>query len=132
MSLTARLKSALPGPTVINPSRLGDIAEHWVALLAAWKGAEVFPNLNCTGPTDFIMVVDSKPYMIDVKLARPNQTGSWRGNTDLVSDPVIPVLVVPTGDITEWKVRWIRDRFPEELADFWTKTEIPFTFTPSN
>jgi hypothetical protein len=77
------------------------------------------------------MVVDGKPYMIDVKLARPNQTGSWRGNTDLVNDPVIPVLVVPTGDITEWKVRWIRDRFPEELADFWTKTEIPFTFTPS-
>ena len=132
MSLTARLKSVLPGPTVINPSRLGDIAEHWVALLAAWKGAEVFPNLNCTGPSDFIMVVDGKPYMIDVKLARPNQTGSWRGNTDLVNDPVIPVLVVPTGDITEWKVRWIRDRFPEELADFWTKTEIPFTFTPGN
>ena len=70
-SLTQKLREATPGRTVTSPSRLGDIAEHWVAMLAAWKGAEVYPNLNCTGPTDFIMVVDGVPYQLDVKLARP-------------------------------------------------------------
>ena len=76
VSLTQRLKLEAPGQTVTNPSRLGDIAEHWVAMLAAWKGAEVYPNLNCTGPTDFIMVVDGKAYQsIDVKLARPSSKG---------------------------------------------------------
>ena len=105
------------------------MAEHWVALLAAWKGAEVYPNLNCTGSSDLIMVLDSIAYQLDVKLARPNSMGSWRGNTDKVKDPVIPVLVIPTGDISNWKVHWIRNRFPEELTDFWSRSEVPFTYT---
>ena len=108
------------------------MAEHWVALLAAWKGAEVYPNLNSTGKSDLIMVVNGNAYQLDVKLARPNGKGSWKGNTDKVADPVIPVLVVPSGDISEWKVQWIRNRFPEELADFWTKSAIPFTYTKQN
>ena len=103
-----------------------------MALLAAWKGAEVYPNLNCTGPTDFIMVVKGVPYQLDVKLARPNRHGSWRGNTDKVADPVIPVLVIPTGDITEWKVQWIRNRYPRELENFWNRTAIPFTHEAEN
>ena len=126
-SLTQKLREATPGRTVTSPSRLGDIAEHWVAMLAAWKGAEVYPNLNCTGPTDFIMVVDGVPYQLDVKLARPNSRGSWRGNTDKVEDPVIPVLVIPQGDITDWKVQRIRNRYPKELENFWNKSAIPFT-----
>jgi len=105
------------------------MAEHWVALLAAWKGAEVYPNLNCTGQSDLIMVVNDKAYQLDVKLARPNRKGSWRGNTDKVKDPVIPVLVIPTGDISEWKVQWIRGRYPAELEHFWDKSPYPFTFT---
>ena len=103
------------------------MAEHWVALLAAWKGAEVYPNLNCTGSSDLIMVVNGHAYQLDVKLARPNSKGSWRGNTDKVKDPVIPVLVIPCGDISEWKVQWIRGRYPEELEGFWSKSAIPFT-----
>lgn len=108
------------------------MAEHWVALLAAWKGAEVYPNLNCTGQSDLIMVVNDKAYQLDVKMARPNRKGSWRGNTDKVKDPVIPVLVIPTGDISEWKVQWIRGRYPEELSNFWDKSPYPFTFTQPN
>ena len=130
VSLTQRLKQEAPGQTVTSPSRLGDIAEHWVAMLAAWKGAEVYPNLNCTGPTDFIMVLDGKTYQIDVKLARPNSKGSWRGNTDKVQDPVIPVLVIPTGDICDWKVQWIRNRHPVELTNFWNKSTTAFTYEP--
>lgn len=105
------------------------MAEHWVALLAAWKGAEVYPNLNSTGKSDLIMVVNEVAYQLDVKLARPNSTGGWRGNTDTVKDPVIPVLVIPTGDISEWRVQWIRNRHPEELTNFWSKSSIPFTST---
>ena len=86
-SLTQKLREALLGGLSLVPPVSGDIAEHWVAMLAAWKGAEVYPNLNCTGPTDFIMVVDGVPYQLDVKLARPNSRGSWRGNTDKVEDP---------------------------------------------
>ncbi len=132
MSLTQKLKSATAGQTATKPpgpSRLGDMAEHWVALLAAWKGAEVYPNLNSTGKSDLIMVVDGVAYQLDVKLARPNSTGGWRGNTDTVKDPVIPVLVIPTGDISEWRVQWIRNRHPKELTNFWAKSAIPFTST---
>ena len=125
--MTARLKSETTGQSAINPSRLGDIAEHWVSLLAAWKGAEVYPNLNSTGNVDIVMVLDGTTYLLDVKLARPNQKGSWRGNTGEVEDPVIPVLVIPTGDITEWRVQWIRNRYPQELENFWSKSALPFT-----
>ena len=129
MSLTQKLKSELPGQTATKacPSRLGDIAEHWVCLLAAWKGAEVYKNLNCTGKTDIILALDGGVYSIDVKLARPSGTG-WHGNTNRVAKGVIPVLVIPIGDITQWRVQWIRNRFPPELKNFWAKADHPLTY----
>jgi hypothetical protein len=66
--------------------------------------------------------------MLDVKLARPNSRGYWYGNTNEVKDPVIPVLVIPTGDITEWKVKWINKRYPPELENFWDRSPYPFTY----
>ena len=104
------------------------MTETWVSLLASWKGAEVYPNLNSTGPSDLVMVVEGKTYHLDVKLARPGSKGGWFGNTNLVKDPVIPVLVIPLGDISEWKVKWITNRFPSELKDFWSRSHTPFTF----
>ena len=127
VSLTAKLLQEAPGQRRIDPSRLGDLAEKWVSLLASYKGAEVFPNLNSTGPSDLIMVLDGVTYLMDVKLARPNGSGSWKGDTGRVKDPVIPVLVIPTGDITEWKVQWIRNRYPEELKNFWHKAPTALT-----
>ena len=38
------------------------------------------------------MVVDSNAYQLDVKLARPNNSGSWRGNTDKVKTQLSPYL----------------------------------------
>ena len=102
-------------------SRKGDIAEHYVALIAAWKGAEVYKNINCTGKTDLVLGINGTLYPVDVKLARANNTNSWRGNTDKVKPPVIPVLVIPDGDIFEWKIQWIRNRHPKELENFWKK-----------
>ena len=131
VSLTRKLKQVLPGQiaTKASPSRLGDIAEHWVGLLAAWKGAEVYRNLNCTGNTDIVLLLpNGNSYMLDVKLARPNSRGYWYGNTNEVKDPVIPVLVIPTGDITEWKVKWINKRYPPELENFWDRSPYPFTY----
>jgi len=129
--LTARLSRVPRGQTAtkIGPSRLGDMAEYWVCLLAAWKGAEVFKNQNSTGHIDLILVLaDGSMYPIDVKLARPNGQGSWSGDTNKVKSPVIPVLVVPKGDdIAGWKVQWIHNRHPEHLANFWDRSLTPFT-----
>jgi hypothetical protein len=104
-----------------DKSRKGDLAEKWVALLATWKGAEVFPNINCTGPTDMVLKYNGKLYELDVKMAQRTNTGGWGAATNRVKDPVIPVLVIPLGDICDWKVQWIRNRFPPELTGFWDK-----------
>lgn len=61
--------------------------------------------------------------MLDVKCS------SWRDdkalwdtkNTCRVRAPVWPVVVEPDGDIANWRVRWVRNRYPQELKDFWTK-----------
>ena len=117
-----------PGQMFTDPNRKGDLAEQWVALLAAWKGAEIYRNTNCTGDTDLILKHNDIYYPIDVKLARKNgHENSWHGNTDTVKDPIIPVLVIPEGDISNWKVQWIRNRFPPELANFWHKQPIQLT-----
>ena len=128
--MTQRLRSELTGLNVTkpDPSRLGDIAEAWVSLLATWKGAEVYRNQHCTGKVDLILCIDGVHYPIDVKLARPDNKGSWFGNTSRVKEGVIPVLVIPTGDITEWRVKWIRKRFPQELKNFWCKADHPLTY----
>ena len=118
-----------PGLMFTDPNRKGDLAEQWVALLAAWKGAEIYRNTNCTGDTDLILKHNGTLYPIDVKLARKGK--GWYGHTDKVKDPIIPVLVIPEGDISDWKVQWIRNRFPPELADFWHKQPIHTTLNES-
>jgi len=110
-----------------DPNRKGDLAEQWVALLAAWKGAEIYRNTNCTGVTDMILKYKDKLYELDVKMARCNINGSWFADTNKVQDPVIPVLVIPVGDICSWKVQWIRGRYPIELENFWQKQPIHTT-----
>lgn len=110
------------GQRFTDPSRKGDLAEQLVGLIATWKGAEVYKNINCTGKTDLILNINDTLYELDVKLARLNAvTGGWFANTYTVEAPVIPVLVVPNGDIFEWKIQWIRNRYPKELENFWTK-----------
>ena len=106
--------------TDINPNRAGDLAEQFVILLATWKGAEVFPNVNCTGKTDLIIKFNDIIFEVDVKLARPNNNNSWRGDTDQVKAPVYPVLVLPEGDIFEWKVKWVAKKYPTGLEGFWS------------
>ena len=116
-------KSARRGRTAIEPNRLGDLAEMWVGFLATWKGAEVFPNLNKTGPADLLIKIDDIVYAIDVKSdCWCNQRNIWRAaNTYKVKDPVFPVAVTPEGDICNWKVRWIKNRAPKGLENFWSK-----------
>ena len=106
--------------TDIDNRRAGDLAEQYVILLAAWRGAEVFPNGNCTGKTDLIIKFNDIIFEVDVKLARPNVKGSWHGNAERVKAPVYPVLVIPEGDIFEWKVKWVAKKYPTGLEDFWS------------
>ena len=120
---TQRHSTATTGLTVIDNNRLGDLAEQWVSMLAAWKGAEVFPNNNCTGSTDLVISYRGSIYMLDVKCSSwSDDKALWdTKNTHRVKDPVWPVVVEPDGDIANWRVRWVRNRYPQELKDFWTK-----------
>jgi len=95
----------------------------WVGFLATWKGAEVYPNLNKTGPADLLIKVKGKTYELDVKTdCWCNKRKIWvAANTCKVQLPVFPVAVTPEGDICDWKVRWIRNRAPEGLEYFWQK-----------
>ena len=112
------------GRNVINSNRLGDLAEQWVCLLAAWKGAEIFPNNYSTGPVDLLMRVDDHVILIDVKCDQLKK-GRWCAtHTGEVKPPVYPVAVTPEGDVADWKVRWIRNRAPEGLETFWDKNHL--------
>ena len=116
-----KLESLGQRRTDIDKSRAGDLAEQYVILLASWRGAEVFPNANCTGKTDLIIKFNDIIFEVDVKLARPaTGANSWRGHTDQVKAPVYPVLVIPEGDIFEWKVKWVAKKYPTGLEDFWS------------
>ena len=100
-------------------------------MLAAWKGAEVFPNNNSTGRADLMMHIDGQIYEFDVKVS------TWREdkqqwdpkNTWRVQEPVIPIVVEPDGDIANWRVRWLTGKAPEGLENFWAKSAYPLTFT---
>ena len=123
-----------------SPSRKGDLAEQFVILLANWKGAEVFNNVNCSGETDLILEVNGQFYRIDVKMAqlKPKRTDkhgqtrkpSW-GCCKATGVPshIYPVVVIPSGDILDWKVQWHHNRVPVGLEDFWSKHYCTYTTT---
>ena len=106
-----KLSTATLGLTVISKSRLGDISEQWVKLLAHWKGCEVFQNVGCTGKTDIVFIHPTLgPLQIDVKTTQWKDDitgGRWK--SDRASDvkrPVYAVCVDPDGDIANWKIHW--------------------------
>ena len=120
--LRQKQQSEAIGQKFTDKSRKGDIAEQYVAFMATWKGAEVFQNINCTGKVDLILKINDCLYEIDVKLARLNTAkDGWYGATASVQPPVIPVIVIPDGDVFNWKIKWIRNRYPKELEHFWNK-----------
>lgn len=118
---TLSIRSETPGPTVISPNRLGDIAEQYVKLLSHWKGCEVFQNVGCTGPTDIVIIHPKLGQLqVDVKCRTWSQ-GRWKcANAFMVKSPVYPVAVTPNGDIADWEVSWVKGRIPEGWEDFWT------------
>jgi len=117
---TLSIRSETPGPTVISPNRLGDIAEQYVKLLSHWKGCEVFQNVGCTGPTDIVIIHPKLGQLqVDVKCRTWSQ-GHWKcANAFMVKEPVYPVAVTPNGDIADWEVSWVQGRIPEGWEDFW-------------
>jgi hypothetical protein len=104
-----------------SPARKGDLAEHFVSLVAAAKGGEVFSNFGSTGAVDLVLQFGGKLYPIDVKLARrrtPPRSG-WKADSYRVKPPVWPVVVYPTGkSFRTWKVSW-GSRSPEGLDNLW-------------
>jgi hypothetical protein len=122
--------SELTGATAINRSRLGDLSEQWVYLLAAWKGCEVFPNINSTGKTDIILKHPEYGIIeIDVKTSTWNhQINKWRREGSHVKEEgVWPVEVTPDGDIANWKVSWGFNRTPPGWENFWSTDNRYYT-----
>tara|TARA_Y100000289_G_C3913747_1_gene146189 strand:+ start:419 stop:748 length:330 start_codon:yes stop_codon:yes gene_type:complete len=104
-------------------------------LIAQWKGAKVHHNVSCVGNTDMVLQVGDQYIPVDVKLARVNtkNTGRacWRAScASKVKHPVYPVVVIPEGDIMDWKIRWNNQtaarnsppHCPPGLEDFWSKS----------
>ena len=94
--------------TDLSNNRKGDIAELYVCLIAEWKGADVFRNVGCDGKTDIVLKIDGTIAEIDVKVAQwKPKYNSWISTAAAdVELPVYPVLVIPEGDIMDWKIRW--------------------------
>ena len=122
----------------IEANRKGDIAEQFVAMVAATNGAEVFKNTNCTGEFDIVLYINKQFVPIDVKTAYPCLTNAgtvtWKhgdiGNS--CSADAYPVYVIPeTDDIRTWTIRWCylrgqgkaknpKYRCPAGLEGFWS------------
>ena len=125
MHLTPNIKSEKAGPIATNTNRLGDMAEQWVKLLAHWKGCEVFQNVGCTGSTDIVIIhPDLGSLQVDVKCASWSKATNggywWNKSHAAVKAPVYAVIVIPDGDIGNWRVQWRKNHAPEGWEDFWT------------
>lgn len=51
----------------INPSRAGDLAEHYAVTWLWDNGYEVFKNAGCSGPVDLIGIKEGITYFFDIK-----------------------------------------------------------------
>lgn len=95
---------------ITDPSRLGDMAEHYVTTWLWDEGYEVFRNTGCTGAIDLIAVKNGIPIFIDVK--SKNSDNSW-GHKRTEEQKKLRVQVVEFNarnrkcrfvDHTEWKI----------------------------
>ena len=147
-SSTQKLKQETAGQIAISPSRLGDMAEQYVKLLAHWKGCEVFSNVGCTGDTDLVIIhPELGSLRIDVKCStygikdRSGRLG-WQTTGSRVNAPgVYAVEVRPAGDFTQWNVRWRNEAkgrnarknpswvCPPGWEDFWSNDNRIYTTT---
>ena len=125
-------KSENPGRNVISTKRLGDLAEQWITMLAAWKGCEVFRNANTTGSTDIVLSHPERGLLeIDVKcMTYSIKRSEWGNNhTGQVACPKTPVSVLPVGDFADWKVSWVKGRIPHGWEDFWANDQRIYSTT---
>ena len=74
-------------------------------------------------------------FRIDVKLAqrKPDRidkhghfrNASWNcGRANDIPAHIYPVVVIPDGDVLDWKVKWHMSRHPEGLEHFWEKNQF--------
>ena len=119
--------------TDLSDNRKGDIAELYVCLIAQWKGVDALRNVGCDGKTDIVLKIEDQLIEVDVKLARYTKTNKgyyyWHcPDASKVNLPIYPLLVIPEGDIMNWKIRWKKigrgnhsPHCPPGLEDFWSK-----------
>ena len=113
---TPSTKSETAGQIAISSKRLGDLAEQWVAMLAAWKAPR---STRTCGLRRSLIQWGDKIVQVDVG-STFNKT-YWHAKNHTVQDPVYPLVVEPDGDIANWRVKWQSHRTPEGWEDFWSK-----------
>ena len=114
------------------------MAEQWVKLLCHWKGCEVFQNVGCTGSTDIVLVhPELGTLQIDVKTATwtthsVNGYSWWNtSNAAQVKAPVHAAVVIPDGDISNWRVQWRKNHAPEGWENFWSNDDRIYSTNPT-
>lgn len=97
------------------------------------KGATVYKNISCVGPTDLCFEYEGKIHQVNVKTAchKTNKRGSWwcpPGSIHKIKYPIYPLIIVPaTGANTSgWYCKWhVKDQrygeinCPPGLENFW-------------
>ena len=51
----------------MNPSRKGDLAEHYAITFLWDHGFEVYKNAGCSGPIDILAFKEGEVYLFDIK-----------------------------------------------------------------
>jgi len=83
------------------------------------RGAEVFKNVSCVGPTDIVLEINGQHYPCNVKVMcerNKNKPGTYYQDTlNNIPDDVYMVNVHP---VTR-RIYWHTNRIPEGLSRFW-------------
>jgi Holliday junction resolvase-like predicted endonuclease len=88
---------------ITDPSRLGDIAEHYVVTWLWDEGYEVFTNAGCTGLVDMIALKNGVPVFVDVKARNTDSDSGYRRSDD---QKKLRVQIVEFNGKTR-KCRWV-------------------------
>ena len=111
------------GPKSINidSQRDGDYWEHYVALEAWRRGAEVYMNMGKTGKTDLVIEYHDRIIKCDVKarsaVAKAYPHRYYQPATTTM-DPNKPIFMVCVHPVTK-QIHWHESRVPTGWEGFW-------------
>jgi len=90
----------------LNPSRSGDLAEHYAVTLLWDHGYEVYKNSGSTGPVDIVAMKNGEVFFFDIKSKASNL--SW-GHTRTKKQKKLGVQILEFNPISR-KIRFVEHR----------------------